>query len=281
MIHATDERLGDLALSRLRPWPGGIGNHPIVAWDNLMRRAALSGDAVASDGALANAATWTTYDRWRPAGTGARQITALIGADEAPVTFLALAAHNLFAIGATVQWAYNLAESGGSWVGLNALAAEDGVMAWRIMPVAARRWRLSVTVPAGASANVGCVFIGAETVLPTRIYQGFSPRIRPTEIELESNVSEGGNLLASAIVRTGSTLSMDLAYLPETFARSEDFGGFMEWFNRARGVYVAWMPEKYPQDVHYGWRGGSVLRPDNSGPKDFMSASIAMRLFDG
>ena len=273
MIHATDERLGDLALSR-------IGNHPFVAWDNLMRRASLSGDAVATDGALANAATWTTYDRWRPAGTGAKQITALIAADEAPVTFLAIEAHNLAAIGATVQWAYSVAATGGTWVSFDAIAADAGAMAWRFMPVQARRWRLTVTVPAGKAANIGCIFIGAELILPLPMYQGFAPRIVPTEITLESNVSEGGNLMGSAVVRKGSTLSVNLDLLPACWVRG-DFMPFMDWFNRARGVFFAWRPMKYPEDIHYGWRSGSVIRPENSGPKDKMSAAMEMRVFDG
>lgn len=273
MIHADDYRLGDLALAR-------VANHPFVAWDNMMARATLSGDPVAADGALANAATWSTYDRWRPAGSGARQLTALIAADEAPVSFLAVSAHNLYRIGATVQWAYNVAATGGAWINLDPVAADDGVMAWRIMPVAARRWRLTVNVPSGKAANIGCIFIGAEMIIPLPMYQGFSPRIVPTEIELESNVSEGGNLMGSAVVRTGSSLNVSLTLLPEGFVRGE-FLPFMDWFNRARGVIFAWRPMKYPQDIHYGWRQGAVIRPENSGPKDYMSAAMEMRVFDG
>ena len=276
MLHITDDRRDDLDAAA-----GGRNDNPLLASDNLMRRATLTSDPVAADGAPENAATWTTYDRWRPAGTGAQQIAALISSDEAPVTFLALAAHNLAAIGATVQWAYNLAETGGAWVDMAAIPAEAGVMAWRFMPVAARRWRLTVDVPAGKAAHVGCIFIGAETIVPTRIYAGFAPRIRSTEIDLDSNISEGGNLLGTAVVRVGSTLSMDFQYLPEGFARGQAFGDFIDWFNLGRGFYVAWRPAKYPQDIHYGWRNGSVLRPQNAGPLDFMSSAITMRLFDG
>lgn len=274
MIRHSAERLAGLAVA-------GRQNNPFVAWDNALRRATLSGDAVTADGARENAATWSTYDRWRPTGDGAQQIIALIGADETPVSFLGLAAHNLAAIGATVQWAYNVADVGGTWVDLEAVAADDGPMAWRFVPVTARRWRLSVTVPSGKSANVGVIFIGTETVIPTTFYQGFAPRILPTEIELDSNVSEGGNLLATAVVRQGSTMSASLTMLPERFVRGQEFIAFMEWFNRSRGVFFAWRPAKYAQDLHYGWRNGGVIRPENSGPRDFMSAGIEMRLFDG
>lgn len=276
MLHISAERL-----AALQAMGGGLQDNPMLAWDNLMRRALLSGDPVAADGALQNAATWTTYDRWRPEGSGARRIEALIGAEEAPVSFLALAAHNLAAIGASVQWAYALAETGGAWVDLAEIPAEPGVMAWRFAPLAARRWRLTVSVPAGKAAHVGCLFIGAETILPTRVYAGFAPRIRPTEIDLDSNISEGGNLLGTAVVRMGSTLGLDLAYLPAEFVRGPEFGRLIDWYNWGRGLYLAWRPAKYPQDLHYGWRSGSVLRPQNSGPQDFMSAGLAMRLFDG
>lgn len=274
MIHASEERLADLALSRL-------AQNPLLAWDNVLARATLSGSAVAADGARENAASWTTYDRWRPAGDGLQSLSAAIGAGEAPVTFLAVAAHNLAAIGAAVQWHYTLAPSGDAWVPLGpAIPAEAGVMAWRILPLQARQWRLSLILPAGQRATVGVVFIGSELILPLPLYQGFAPVIVPTEIALETNVSEGGNLLGSAIVRTGSSLTVPLSLLPSAFVRGA-FKPVMDWFNRGRGVFFAWRPGRFPEDVHYGWRSGGVIRPENSGPRDLMSASLEMRIYDG
>ena len=274
MIHDHEQRLLDLALAK-------VSQHPLIAWDNMAARAVLSGSAVAADGARENAASFTTYDRWRPAGDGAQVFEALIGADEDPVTFLAISAHNLGAIGAQIAWQYNHAAIGGTWQAASpVLPADRGAMAWRIPPVAARRWRLTLTLPAGTRANIGVIFIGAEMILPLPLYQGVAPVIVPNQIELETNVSEGGNLLGTALVRSGSKLSLSLSLLRADYVRGE-FKPFMAWFNRGRGFFLAWRPHRFPEDLHYGWRSGGVIQPQNSGPLDFMSAALEMRIYDG
>lgn len=256
-------------------------NNPIIAWDNIAATATLSGTAVATDGQRENAVDGSTSSRWRPSGTGDATLIALIPADT-PVSFIGFAAHSLHKAGATVQWHYNAADTGGTWVEISdAVAAVDGAMAWRFMPITARRWRLTVaSIDAASVASVGVYFLGNETIMPTRIYQGFAPRIVPTNVELQSNVSEGGNLIGSSIVRTGSSLELPFSIIKPDFVRGE-LKPFMSHFNGGRGSFVAWRPEKYPTDVHFGWRDGQVVRPENSGPKDYMSLTLRMRLHDG
>jgi hypothetical protein len=101
------------------------------------------------------------------------------------------------------------------------------------------------------------------------LYQGFSPVIVPTEVQLQSNVSVGGNLMGSSVVMEGSTLTAELRNVDPAFIRGAAFKDFMQSFNRGKPFYFSWRPTKYPEDVHYCWRDGAVIRPDNAGPRDF------------
>lgn len=259
----------------------GQENNPFFAWWNIAATATLSGTAVATDGQRENAVDGSTSSRWRPSGTGDATLIALIPADT-PVSFLAIAAHTLDEAGAQVQWHYNVDETGGTWSPITAAAdAVEGAMAWRFVAVTARRWRLTVSsIDAADIATLGVFFVGNETIMPMRIYQGFAPRIVPTNVELQSNVSEGGNLIGSAVSRTGSMLELPFSIIRPDFVRGE-FKPFMAHFNSGKGCFVAWRPEKYPEDLHYGWRDGPVIRPENSGPKAYMSMTVKMRLHDG
>lgn len=264
----------------LHQW--GMQENPIFAWDNIAATATLSGTAIATDGQRENAVDGSTSSRWRPSGKGDATLIALIPANT-PVSFLAIAAHSLDDAGAQVQWHYNRDATGGTWVAVTPTAADavQGAMAWRFMPITARRWRLTVSsIDAADAATLGVFFVGNETIMPMRIYQGFAPRIVPTNVELQSNVSEGGNLIGSAVSRTGSMLELPFSIIRPDFVRGE-FKPFMTHFNAGKGCFVAWRPEKYPEDLHYGWRDGPVIRPENSGPKAYMSMTVKMRLHDG
>ena len=141
------------------------------------------------------------------------------------------------------------------------------------------RWRFT-NVGALQSVAVGVAWVGQVMTMPRPFYQGYAPIIRPTEVELQSNVSAGGHLLGSSVVKRGSSLQMDFANIDPTFVRGDTFKGFMTHFNEGKGAFTAWRPTKYPDDLHYFWRDGPTIRPMNSGPKDLMSLSIAGRVHE-
>ena len=256
-------------------------NNPFLAWVNALEGATFTSPAVSSDGAAINVKTESTFDRWRPTGSGSLTLEALFPAATA-LTFVAIAAHTFGKIGASVHLEYNLSAAAGIWVSLGgAIAAQDAVMAWRFASISPWRIRLTVSgIAVAATANLAVWFAGNELILPSRIYQGFSPRIVQTDVEVESNVSEGGNLLSSAVVRKGSRLEPSLTLLPDSFVRG-DLKPFLQHFNYAHGFFFAWRPAKYADDIHYGWRDGATLQPQNSGPKAYMSLAMRMRVFDG
>lgn len=259
-------------------------NNPFVAWDNLAATATLSGSTPADDGAYANAVTGTTYDYFTPTtGAGTVEFRAKFGSAKA-LTFAGIAAHNLGEHGMSAYVEYST-NNGASWTDGGAGVInpdDDSPIAWRMNgDASADFWRVRLV---GGSASkvpsLGVVFFGDDLVIPTRIYQGFAPRITPTEVALQSNVSIGNHLLGSSVVFQGSRISAGFTLVSPTFIRG-DFKPFQTAFNSGQPCFFGWRPEKYADDLHYCWRDGGVIRPDNSGPKDYMGFNLDMRCHDG
>ena len=161
------------------------------------------------------------------------------------------------------------------------IPATGGVVAWRFPEVSAATWRVLIRgVSPSVIPSIGVFFIGKAMILPQRFYQGFSPPITPTDVDLQSNVSAGNNLLGTSVTVRGSTLSLAVEHLSDAFVRGPDWAGFQEHFNIGKGAFLAWRPTKYPQDIWYFWRDGAAIRPVNSGPKAYMSAPLSARVHE-
>ena len=136
-------------------------------------------------------------------------------------------------------------------------------------------------VSPSVNPTVGVFFCGDPMAMDRPFYQGFAPILTPTEVELQSNVSAGGHLLGSSVVKRGSRIAMQFNNLSDTFVRGDDFKGFMAHFNDGGGAFAAWRPTKYADDLHYFWRDGATLQPTNSGPRDLMNVTIEGRVYEG
>lgn len=262
----------------------GQENNPFVAWDNLAKTATLSGSTPAPDGAYANAVSGCTFDYFTPTtGAGTVDFRVKFTSPRA-ITFAGIASHNLgeHGISAYVEYSTN---NGASWTdgGAGVISpTDDNPIAWRMSGDAtADFWRVRLI---GGSAlkvpSLGVVFFGDDLVIPTRFYQGFRPIITPTEVALQSNVSIGNHLLGSTVVYSGSTVDVPLTLLKPEFVRGP-WKPFQAAFNAGTGCFIGWRPEKYEADLYFGWRDGGVIRPENSGPKDYMSVNFSMRCIDG
>jgi len=278
-------------------------NNPFVAWNNFGAdpSVTLGGTAVLTGGERANAVTGSTYDKWRPDVTGANAYLSFDLGISVNVSFAAICAHNLSDFGGTVAvqksvdgvewgdafglewitvglWDDAIPTAEDTWTNItdngSVTPTDNTPIAWR-MPTAgtARRyWRFNFTgLTAGDLLSVGVAFIGTDLVIPRRFYQGFAPILTPTEVQLQSNVSVGNELLGSSEVGLGSTLEVEIANLPPEFVRGLNWLAFQRHFNSGGGAFFAWRPAKYPEDIHYIWRNGATIRPVNSGPRDLMS----------
>jgi len=256
-------------------------NNPFVAWQNLGAAATLGGTAVLAGGEAANAVSGSTYDKWRPDVTGTEAILSFDLGIAASVGLAALAAHNLFDLGGSVI--VERSSDGSTWTDAGAgsiTPADNTALVWRWVASTYRYWRFRFSgLIAGADLAVGVAFIGADLVIPRRFYQGYSPVITPTEVELQSNVSVGGHLLGGLVISSGSTLSASISYIDPSFIRGASWLAFQRAFNLGEGFFFGWRPAKYPQDVYYCARSAGVIRPENSGPGDLMGITLEARVY--
>ena len=262
-------------------------DNPFVAFDNqaALASAILAGTATLTDGGRSNAVSGTTYDYWLPnvTGTTAQFSVKLV----APITIscVGMVAHNLFTLGGTVILQHST-DGGSTWTGNNLgstiTPTDNGPIVWRVATTGldAADWRLSFAgLAVSAPLFVGVMFFGSDLIFPRRFYRDFAPALTPTEVQLQSNVSVGGNLLGSSIVAQGSTMSASFRNITDTFARGSLLP-FIPHFNAGKGFLFGWRPTTYPQDAHYCWREGATIRPVNSGPQAFMSLEMQMRAYE-
>lgn len=274
MIVTTDARAIELV-------DYGYANNPFVSWSNLGAAATLGGTAVLTGGDRANAVTGSTYDKWRPDVTTTDANLSFDYGTATSITFAAVAAHNAFDHGATV--ALQRSSDGSAWTSVLSLAATDNKpIAFRLASSDGpyRYWRFLFSgLTAGDLLSVGVAFMGADLIIPRRLYQGFSPVLTPTEVQLQSNVSVGAHLLGSSIISRGSTLSASISNVDASFIRSADWLAFQTAFGEGKGFFFAWRPLKYTGDLHYCARDGDVIRPENTGPRDLMNIKFAARVY--
>jgi len=256
-------------------------NNPFVAYENLGAAATLGGTTTLSGGPASNAVTGSTYDYWLPDVAGTTAELEFDFGSATSLTFASIAAHNAGTLGASIAVEHSTDAITWTDSGCGVIAATDDVMAFRFVATSKRYWRFAFTgLTASDALAVGVAFLGNELIIPRRLYQGFAPIMSPTEVQLQSNVSAGGNLLGSSTIARGSSLSATISHIPATFMRG-DFLPFIPHFNNGGGFFFAWRPTKYVADVHYCWRDGGTIRPSNTGPLDMMVIEFNARAYNG
>lgn len=259
----------------------GAQDNPFVAWENLGAAASLSGSTTITGGERANAVTSSTYDKWRATPTSGAASLVFDFGTAVNISFAALIGHNVGTLGGTVS-VQNSADNvtytdaGGGGV----TPTNNRPIGWRLSTAdaAKRYWRFYFTGVADTVVAANA-FLGHDLVFARRFYQGFAPLLTPTEVQLQSNVSIGGELLGSSVIGRGSKISASVKNLPSTFIRSAAWLSFQEAFGEGRSFYFGWRPQKYPQDFYYCARDSEVIKPMNSGPRDLMEISFSARVY--
>ena len=258
----------------------GWQNNPFVAWNNLGASATLSGTTPVAGGERANAVTGSTYDKWRAVEVLGGATLAFDFGAAVSIGFAALIGHNLGTLAGSVALQNPADGVTYATVGAEVSPTDNKPIGWRMSTPAQRYWRfLFSDLPSSSEVSASNAFLGGEIVIPRRLYQGFAPVLTPTEVQLQSNVSIGGELLGSSEIGRGSRLSADISNVDAAFIRSAEWLAFQEAFGKGRGFYFGWRPQKYPQDLHYCARDGDVIRPSNTGPRDLMGISFSARVY--
>lgn len=255
-------------------------NNPIIAWDNKAVGATISTETGTQLASGDYVQTGTTFDSWGATpDTGTVDLQIILGSSQS-ISFVAIAAHNLADVSATVKPQYST-NSGVAWNDTEASSVtptDNQAIAWYFDPNTADYWRLHIT-GATAATYAAVVFVGNVLTIPQRIYSGYAPPLTPTLVDLQSNVSEGGHLLGSSVVRKSSVASTSFTHIAPTFFRAAAWTNFQTHFNAGKGQFWAWRPTKYG-DLHYAWRAGAPLVPQNMGINAYMQVDLEMRLYD-
>jgi hypothetical protein len=259
-------------------------NYPIIAWANQADVATLGGTSVLTDGDRANAIQGTTYSYWLPDVTTTAARLTFQFPTARTISCAAIAAHNAGTLGATVAVrrstdggvTYNDAGAGA------AVPTDDSPILWRMLTSGndATHWEFRFTnLTIGDPLYVAVAFMGSVISVPTKIYAGFAPVVRPTEVALQSNVSVGGNLLGSSVISSGSRMSAQFNLVDQAFGRG-NLRQFMPHFNAGKGFFFGWRPNDHADDVHYCWREGEALRFTNMGVLDMIQFGLNMRVYE-
>lgn len=260
----------------------GTSNNPIIAYNNRFN----SGTATTSIGTQVEAATLAgnigTYNAWIATPASNTAALQVVFSSATALKFVGLAAHNLGTRQASVRVEYST-DSGSSWndSGAGVVNATDNqAIGFYFTQRSATHWRIRVT---GTSSNVqiGIAMLSDVLTLDQRIYQGYAPPLTPNVVDLQTNVSEGANLLGVAAVNRGSRVEASLTLSDGAFIRSAAWLAFQRHFNSGAPFFWAWRPTQY-NDLFYAWRPQSVatIAPENSGPRARMAFSMGMRFYD-
>jgi hypothetical protein len=265
---------------------GALINSPLFAWENRAAAATLGGTTTLAGGPASNAVNGNTHSFWLPDISGTTAAFNVQFSAARTVSFVAIVAHNVATLSASVQ-VRRSTNGGANWSDAGAgtvTPTTDAPIAFRMVTTGADAadWQLYFTgLTASDPLAVGVAFFGDDLVMPQSFYQGFAPILTPTEVELQSNVSIGGNYLGSSVIKRGSSLQCAFEHIEPTFFRAASWLSFQRHFNEGRPAFCAWRPAKYASDLHYLWRDGPTLRPTNDGPRDLMAVQMQARVYEG
>ncbi len=150
----------------------------------------------------------------------------------------------------------------------------------RFPAVTARYWRAVLTSAAAGTDTVAYMAVSNQVTLERPFFSGFAPIITPTQIDLHTNVSVGGQFVGSSYTTSGATIDFTVSNLSPQFARATMLPILQAW-NTGHPQFFAWRPVSNPADSYYIWRGAqdSVVTPAYSGTNDLMDLSFSGRVY--
>jgi hypothetical protein len=216
---------------------------PRIAAGALTGTVAVSTEATGYEGV--NALTGVTYTAWQPTALPA---TWTLTFSSAAVSYVGIAAHDLFTQGATVniqRW------TGAAWstVASNTPADNGPILFLLTRRTAQTTFRVQITgttVP-----TVGVIWIGDVLELPVKCaFRDSLPFNEGSEAAYATNISDGGHTLGRYEARVQSTASMTISHISETWAAANI--AYLSAWLRAGPVFMADRPLAYPKSVVFG-----------------------------
>ena len=267
----------------------GNENNPLVTRFNHGQSSGAtlsSDDGVLADGALANAVSGSTADRWRPDVFGTNVTFRVTKAAAYTCSFMGVCGHNIATYGGSIRPQYST-DGGSTWLNCDSMGAETPTtnenIGFYFSDIDAADFRINITgLTAGDGVTVAVVYIGRGMQFDQRFFSGFAPPIAPTNVDLIPNVSAGGNFLKSDYRTRGISYEFGVRHLTQDWVRGvgSSFPAFQENFNQGEPFFMAWRPTDYPDDLAYCWRDGPEMIATNMGVRGYMEVAGRVRAYD-
>lgn len=242
--------------------------HPVIAWNNIARRATIVVSTEETGRGGVNAASPFTYDLWKPTAVAATYQMTLPAAEN--IAAMCIDTHDLGTVGGTVQMQETDGGAGWDDIGPAISPTDDSP----IMLLFARRStddvRLQFTT---AIPTIAVIHVSDVIELPQRVYAGVgTPIDLANTAEAENTESAKGQFLGRSIRRVIQDNDFPVQHLKEAYVR-DTLAPLIE-DAREYPYFLAERPIEFGAAVSYRWRRGLSIQPERMGVRDMMQVTL-------
>lgn len=237
-------------------------SHPRICWNSIGRRATVSATSEAAGFAAVNAASPFTYSFWKPEVVPASFTMTLASAE--PVAYIALAGHDLGAVGASFDVEVFVS---GLWVAV-ATAIQPATNADLVVLCDQRDATAVRVTVSDAVPTIAVVAAGPVIEIPQQQYAAVgTPVDLANETEFFVNRTIGNAYVGRSVKRQRKVNRFPISNVPETWVRTvlqpfiEDAVSYP--------FFLAERPDGYPDAVSYRWETGDI-QPERTGQANLM-----------
>jgi len=243
----------------------------VLGWRNVFAEGDLSASSALDGYAVENLVDGFTFDYWGPDAADAAPWVQVDCGTATAVDYLAITAHNLASLGASLQLLGSA--DGASWSAVAGpwVPARSGPLLWQFAAVSFRYYRLSVT---GSGVRLGVLQAGARTTLPEGVFVGYSPEALNRRYTVQNQESEAGVMLGRSVTRVGVEGKITQKRVSQAWARGE-WRAFTD-HAVTRPFFIAWRASDYPDEVAYAWSSGDGPSADQ-GDNGWMKLSLSFK----
>ncbi len=260
----------NLVLSDPNPY-GLTLDHPIIGWDNIVTVDNIVATSEATGYPVTNLANPATHLRWKGSSAVAQRITITTGSAD-DIDYLAIAKHNLSSqgIAAYVGYSDNASPETITTLAGPVIPATDGPLLFRWTP--GPLVQVTLFLAAGDDVpEIGALFAGKLTVLPRRLYQGFTQPSHGRMGKEVNAMAESGDYLGTITTQRNVQSKIPLSLIDPTYYRT-----YLDEFIASRPpFFIGWRPQSYPNEIGY-MRLTNWPQPVPQSPHSLLSMSLEM-----
>ncbi len=244
-------------------------NHARILYESIATIDNAIGSSEAAGFPAVSAVNSDTYEYWKPVTMPATfTVDAGVAKD---VDAVGIAAHSFATDNVTITIEYSTDGSTWSGVSTGSFGAQDGTPVLALFDsVYARYWR--ITFAGSTAPQIGVIYIGQALQMQRPFYGGHTPINLGRVTDYIGNMSEGGQILGTFVIRKGTKTQYDWNNLTAAWVR-ETFDPFIRAVRGARPFFLAWNALTFPREVGY-LIVGEDIRPSNTGTRDLMQVGF-------